>query len=159
MQNEIFGVHYDLRYKGDELSKHIAAKISDLTEKALTEEIVRTARKAGVTDLFLMDKNFLLSAIREKQERTNPKLLTLDELRQMDGDKIYIQYIGACKGFYDDEYAPYYGQNEQYVQKYNGMLRACDLPLKYYGKTWIAYRHKPEEELRAAQRKHAEECL
>lgn len=86
-----------------------------------------------------------LAALREKQERENPKPLTEDELRQMDGDKIYIQYIGTCKGFYDDEYAPYYGQCEQYVQKYNGMLRACDLPLKYYGETWIAYRHKPEE--------------
>lgn len=25
--------------------------------------------------------------------------LTLEELREMDGDKIYIQHIGACKGF------------------------------------------------------------
>lgn len=63
----------------------------------------------------------------------------------MDGDKVYIQFIGACKGFYDDEYAPYYGKYEQYVQKYNGMLRACDLPLKYYGESWLAYRRKPEE--------------
>lgn len=30
--------------------------------------------------------------------------LTLEELREMDGDKIYIQHIGACKGFFDDEY-------------------------------------------------------
>lgn len=72
--------------------------------------------------------------------------LTLDELRKMDGDKIYIQFIGILRGFYDDEYAPYYGQHEQYVQKYNGMLRACDLPLKYYGESWLAYRRKPGEE-------------
>lgn len=60
-------------------------------------------------------------------------------------DKIYIQHIGACKGFFDDEYAPYYGKLEQYVQKYNGMLRACDLPSKYYGEAWLAYRRNPEE--------------
>lgn len=71
--------------------------------------------------------------------------LTLEELREMDGDKIYIQHIGACKGFFDDEYAPYYGKLEQYVQKYNGMLRACDLPSKYYGEAWLAYRRNPEE--------------
>lgn len=70
--------------------------------------------------------------------------LTLDELRGMDGEPIYIQYIGTCEGFYDNETAPYYGQFEQYIQKYNGMLRACDLPLKYYGKTWLAYRRKPD---------------
>lgn len=70
--------------------------------------------------------------------------LTLEELREMDGDKIYIQHIGACKGFFDDEYAPYYGKLEQYVQKYNGMLRACDLPSKYYGEAWLAYRRNPE---------------
>lgn len=71
--------------------------------------------------------------------------LTLEELREMDGDKIYIQHIGACKGFSDDEYAPYYGKLEQYVQKYNGMLRACDLPYKYYGEAWLAYSRNPEE--------------
>lgn len=70
--------------------------------------------------------------------------LTLEELREMDGDKIYIQHIGACKGFLDDEYAPYYSKLEQYVQKYNGMLRACDLPSKYYGEAWRAYRRNPE---------------
>lgn len=43
------------------------------------------------------------------------------------------------------EYAPYYGKLEQYVQKYNGMLRACDLPSKYYGEAWLAYRRNPEE--------------
>lgn len=71
--------------------------------------------------------------------------LTLDELREMDGDKVYIKFIGACKGFYDDEYAPYFGKYEQYVQKYNGMLRVCDLPLKYYGESWLAYRRKTKE--------------
>ncbi len=69
--------------------------------------------------------------------------LTLEELREMDGDKIYIHYIGPCEGFYEDEMAPYYGKYEQYVQEYNGMLRACDLPLKYYRVTWLAYRHRP----------------
>lgn len=70
--------------------------------------------------------------------------LTLEELREIDGDKIYIQHIGACKGFLDNEYAPYYSEFEQYVQKYNGMLRACDLPSKYYGEAWRAYRRNPE---------------
>lgn len=199
MRNEIFGTHYELGYNGGESIAKIAAKVADLTEKAIVDEIVRAARAAGVTDLYLMDRDFLLSAIQEKQERMNSQVndgkissmsneeliaelryraqgldfgtrwmvleaarrlanevlprqeaeknepLTLDELRQMDGDKIYIQYIGPCEGFFKDEYAPYYGQNEQYVQKSNGTLQACGLPLKHYGKTWTAYRHKPQE--------------
>ena len=72
------------------------------------------------------------------------KPLTLDELRGMDGNKIYIHYIGHCFGFYEDEVAPYYGDKEQYIQRYNGMLHACDLPLKYYGIEWLAYARKPE---------------
>lgn len=71
--------------------------------------------------------------------------LPLDELREMDGDKIYIKFIGVLKGFNDDGYAPYYGQHEQYVEEYNGMLRVRGLPLKYYVESWVAYRHKPEE--------------
>lgn len=72
--------------------------------------------------------------------------LTLDDLQGMDGDKIKIHYIGHCEGFYEDVIAPYYGDKEQYIQRYNGMLHACDLPLQYYGVEWTAtaYRRKPE---------------
>jgi len=87
-----------------------------------------------------------ISALRAQAEAEKGEPLTVEELRKMDGDKVYIHYIGPCDGFYEDETAPYYGKYEQYVQEYNGMLRACDLPLKYYRVTWLAYRRKPEEE-------------
>lgn len=76
------------------------------------------------------------------------ELLTIEQLQEMDGDKINIHYIGACAGFYENKTAPYYGDHEQYIQRYNGMLRACDLPLKYYGTQWIAtlYRRPPERQ-------------
>lgn len=79
---------------------------------------------------------------------TPNKPLTCEQLREMDGDKIAIHYIGECAGFYEDEIAPYYGDQEQYIQRYNGMLRACDLPLKYYGTQWTAtlYRRPLEGE-------------
>lgn len=81
-------------------------------------------------------------AIWNQEPQNDP--LTPEVLRELNGDKIFIRYIWTCKGFYADETAPYYGKFEQYVHEYNGMLRACDLPLKYYGKTWMAYRRKPE---------------
>ena len=68
--------------------------------------------------------------------------LTLEELREMDGDKVSIHYID---GFYTDEDGAYFGKFEQLVRECNGRLTACELPLKYYGKTWLAYRRKPEE--------------
>ena len=83
--------------------------------------------------------------LRAQEEAEKNEPLTLDELRQMDGEKIHIRYVNHCKTFYNDEIAPYYGKDEQYIQRYNGMLRACDLPLKYYGEEWLAYRHKPKE--------------
>lgn len=68
--------------------------------------------------------------------------LTLEELREMDGDKIYVHYID---GFYADEDGAYFGKFEELVRECEGRLTACELPLKYYGKTWLAYYRKPEE--------------
>ena len=88
----------------------------------------------------------MFAAMLKEAQPNEP--LTIEELREMDGDKIAIHYIGDCAGFYEDEIAPYYGDQEQYIQRYNGMLRACDLPLKYYGTQWTAtlYRRPPEGE-------------
>lgn len=84
-----------------------------------------------------------IDALRRVQPANEP--LTLEQLRQMDGDKINIHYIGHCKGFWEDVIAPYYGKYEQYVCEYNGMIRATDLPLQYFGTEWTAtaYTHKP----------------
>ena len=68
--------------------------------------------------------------------------LTLEELREMDGEKIFVHYID---GLYTDEDGAYFGKFEQLVRECNGKLTACELPLEYYGKTWLAYRRKPEE--------------
>lgn len=85
------------------------------------------------------------AALRAQQEAEKNAPLTLDELQKMGGEKIFIQYIGACKGFYEDEWVPYYGKHEKCVEEFEGELIACILPLKYYGKSWLAYRHKPKE--------------
>lgn len=69
--------------------------------------------------------------------------LTPEQLREMDGDKIYIHYID---GFYTDEDGAYFGKFEQLVRECEGKLTACGLPLEYYGKTWLAYHRKPEVE-------------
>ena len=81
-------------------------------------------------------------AALEAQERgeTEPKPLTTDELRIMQGDRIDIRHIGQCEGFYKDVIAPYFGTFEQYICNHDGRLTAVHLPLEHYGKQWLAYR-------------------
>ena len=112
-------------------------------EKLLDTNIVRQDKVAfELLEQVLYDIQHFPTLIPQNEQ------LTIEQLREMDGDKINIHYIGACAGFYENETAPYYGNHEQYIQRYNGMLRACDLPLKYYGTQWIAtlYRRPPERQ-------------
>ena len=79
-----------------------------------------------------------ISALRQKgQERNAP--LTLDEMRRMEGQPVYIventEYWAIVNSF--DQAGVYllsYGNPDDYG--YFGL----------YGKTWLAYRQKPEED-------------
>ena len=78
-----------------------------------------------------------ISALRQ-QEHDRNEPLTLDELRQMDGEPVYIventEYWAIVNSF--DQAGVYllsYGNPDDYG--YFGL----------YGKTWLAYRQKPEE--------------
>ena len=50
-------------------SQNIAAQLIDMQNQMLYDEVVRTACEAGIDDLYLMDKQFVLDALREKLER------------------------------------------------------------------------------------------
>ena len=47
----------------------IAAEIVDKTDETIVNAVVDAARRAGVSDLYLLDRDWVLSAIREKMER------------------------------------------------------------------------------------------
>lgn len=79
-----------------------------------------------------------LSALRAQQQTDANQPLTLDELRQMDGEPVYIaentEYWAVVNGF--DERGIYllsHGKPDDYGY------------FELYGKTWLAYRHKPKE--------------
>ena len=76
-------------------------------------------------------------------DREGPRKLTVAELKEMRGEKIYIQLINACAGFYADLAAPYYGNHEQYVDDTPDGLTAVSLPLSHYGTAWIAFDREP----------------
>lgn len=47
----------------------IKAQVVDMADKAIVDAVVKAAQEAGITTLYLMDKTFVLDAIREKMER------------------------------------------------------------------------------------------
>ena len=76
-----------------ELPQKIAAAVEDATDKAIVAAVLAAARAEEVTDLYLLDKTFIMDAIREKKERENPKPLTNEELRQMkEATPVWWQY-------------------------------------------------------------------
>ena len=90
-----------------------------------------------------------LEALREKAERDNPKPLTLEELRQMEGELVWLEVIDKS-----DRSVPYesvWGQvclyswdDDVWFWRFGN---ECEIDPKNenYGKTWLAYRHKPKE--------------
>lgn len=81
-----------------------------------------------------------LEALREKAEREDPKPLTLKDLRQMDGEPVWIRanhygiFADVVKISGRDDGDNFVGVKLCYRLRENG-----------YGKTWICYRHKPKE--------------
>lgn len=72
-----------------------------------------------------------MDALQEKLERLNPKPLTLDELISSRNEPLYMKDITNLPFGYGDKWF------------------ICDLDklpdaFYNYGKTWLAYRHKPD---------------
>ena len=72
-------------------------------------------------------------ALREQEERENRKPLTLDELRKMDGEPVWI----------DDWFEDFHGWelSEDASDYFDGDSRTVES----YGTRWEAYRSKPKE--------------
>ena len=89
------------------------------------------------------------AALQEKAEREDPKPLTLEELRQMEGEVVWFEVIDKS-----DRSVPYesvWGQvclyswdDDVWFWRFGN---ECEIDPKNenYGKTWICYRHKPKE--------------
>ena len=89
-----------------------------------------------------------LVALREKAERENPAPLTIEELRQMDGEPVYVSDLQRPK---ESEYCIIHA-NDKYGhgdKDRSAQISGCECfwyDFETYGDTWIAYRHKPKEE-------------
>lgn len=116
-------------------------------EEAIIEEAIKALKLINLDRIHpflgweeIMEvRDVAIAALRAQQDAQRSDPLTLEELREMDGQKIFVRYTD---GFYTDEDGAYFGKFEQLVRECEGRLTACELPLKYYGKTWLAYRSK-----------------
>ena len=45
---------------------HFAAEVCDMADQAIVDAVVDAAQKSGITQLYLLDKDFISEAIREK---------------------------------------------------------------------------------------------
>ena len=55
------------------VTERICAEAVDIQNEAIVAACIRAAREAGITQLYLLDKQFVAEAIREKIEREFPK--------------------------------------------------------------------------------------
>ena len=92
-----------------------------------------------------------VAALRAQQERENPKPLTLDELRQMDGEPVWIveypdwghwELSADAEDYLSDRDEDFYGM------KHNDSAGKSGL----HALGWFAYRHKPEGVTNMTQR-------
>ena len=104
---------------------------------SILERVAHTESKWPGTEDTLEALDMAISALRQQECVGDVnKSLTLDELRQMDGEPVWVQSPGV----------PEYGR-WAIVEGvgWNCLFLRDDFTCHDYGKTWLAYRHKPEE--------------
>ncbi len=79
------------------------------------------------------------AAYMAQQERESNKPLTLEELREMDGEPVWVV---RKREYADGDYG--YCVMNDFIAEVPGISHTW-FDLKDYGKTWLAYRHKPKE--------------
>ena len=66
--------------------------------------------------------------------------LTLDELRKMDGEPVWVEFQDGSGGCWGLVHITMFN----HVVFANGLY--CTVGKPYFGKTWLTYRQKPEED-------------
>lgn len=59
-------------YSGDYIAmvrNKMLAEVVDTQDRVILEAVIRAAEEAGFTDLYILDKKFVMDALREKMER------------------------------------------------------------------------------------------
>lgn len=117
-----------------ELLKKGKIVFSQLSEQVKIERVRQWA-----IDEKIQDK--LIELLKQENERKNPKPLTLEELKQMEGEPVWVHTPYNKKGYWDMivEFDDYYDIMEMYKSDYIEYE-------KIHTEELLFYRHKPKEE-------------
>ncbi len=91
----------------------------------------RIACYKGYVEADTMAEVITFKALQEMEEREKNEPLTLDELKMMDGEPVWVHNLKVNKSFWMLAYKDVVSNRLGYLD-YSG-----------YGETWIAYRNKP----------------
>ena len=80
-----------------------------------------------------------ISALQQQGQELNTPL-TPDELRKMDGEPVWVEFQDGSGGCWGLVHIAVF----THIVFANGLF--CTVGKPYYGKTWLAYRQKPEED-------------
>lgn len=114
------------------------AEIDDLYDACSDAEMDVLVKQREIVE-------YTISALRKQEQQPNAPL-TLDELRKMDGEPVWVRSLdGNGKDIWafvdtDCEMA------RIFVTRFSVKCMVTLRHFKAYGKTWLAYRQKPEEE-------------
>ena len=127
-------------FKRDNEGRHVSDQIySAEYQKYLGMQIAMREVLEYFTKFELGD-----TALRQQETVTNRnglnEPLTLDELRKMDGEPVWVEFQDGSGGCWGLVHITVF----THIVFANGHF--CTVGKPYYGKTWIAYRHKPEED-------------
>ncbi len=115
--------------------------MNEININGTLERMKMIERGASFSTLYPSDIYEIITALREKAERENPQPLMLDELREMDGEPVWIKGI--------EEGEAYWSIVLRVVDIGIYLLAVDDIDdygsNDLYGKTWLAYHYKPKE--------------
>lgn len=66
-----FNFPHEIKFEGPGIiaKRNVAVRVADMLDNEIMSAIVNLARENGITDLIVLDKKFVLDALKEKMER------------------------------------------------------------------------------------------
>ena len=152
IQKRLWGMKYELNppkplEAGYGCLMEIAAQATDLADKAIVDCIVQTAKEAGITDLYLLDKNFIRLAIMSAIEDTQNYKASFEQVaekyskiqdKMLNGDLVEVVRCKDCKHW---SYAQSINRHECNI--FNGAYDWIGYPTKE--KDFCSYGERKEE--------------
>lgn len=115
------------------------------------DEAIAEIKQSGLYGNQMHQETLVLAlyALRTQQQRENPHPLTLEELKQMDGQPVWIRDLMdgevECLRFDRIKPATYHTGDDYRFEQFGTSTGIIRWECKY-GETWLAYRYPPKED-------------